>query len=138
MFQEDRIWQTQKAKAEFSRLVKEAQEKGDQMISNRQEIVAVLMSKKRYNALTKRPTSLLSFFKKAPLPDVDLEIERAKDIPREVDLWPTYLTPVSYQSYGKFQNTLTQILKRGCANMMSHIFSSAYSLLERFNKVLAN
>ena len=80
------IWQTQVAKAEFSRLIKAALERGDQFISLRGEVVAVVISKNRYEALTKPKESLVEFFSKSPLPKVDLEIERSKDLPRESEL----------------------------------------------------
>jgi prevent-host-death family protein len=77
-------WQTQKAKAEFSQLLRASQEKGDQIITCRDEPVAVLISKKRYDLLVRQESSLLEFFQKAPLPNVDIPIKRRKDLPREI------------------------------------------------------
>lgn len=77
-------WQTQKAKAGFSQLLRDAQTKGDQIITYRNEPVAVLISKKRYDQLMRQESSLLDFFRKAPLPDVDIDIKRNKDLPRDV------------------------------------------------------
>ncbi len=79
------LWKTQDAKAEFARLVREAA-KQDQVITNRDEEVVVVMSKKRYDKLMKKPTSLLEFFKRSPLQEVDLDIERNRDLPRDIDL----------------------------------------------------
>ncbi len=81
----DRLWQIQEAKAQFSQLIKNA-EKEDQIVTQRGEPVAVVISKKRYDKLTKRPTALLDFFKNAPLPDADIEITRSKDAPRKGEL----------------------------------------------------
>ena len=78
-------WKSQNAKAEFSRLVRESSNQ-DQLITNREEPVAVVVSKKRYDELTKKADSLLDFFRNAPLPEVEIEIERNKDLPREVEL----------------------------------------------------
>jgi len=77
-------WQTQKAKAEFSQLLRDSQKKGDQIITCHNEPVAVLISKKRYDQLTRQENSLLEFFQKAPLPDLNIDIKRSKDLPRSV------------------------------------------------------
>ncbi len=77
-------WQTQKAKAEFSQLLRDSQKKGDQIITYHNQPVAVLISKKRYDQLTRQESSLLEFFQKAPLPDLNIEIKRSKDLPRDV------------------------------------------------------
>jgi prevent-host-death family protein len=79
-------WQTQKAKAEFSKLLRASQEKGDQIITCRDEPVAVLVSKRRYDQLVRKESSLLEFFQNAPLPNVDLPAKRRKDLPRQIPL----------------------------------------------------
>lgn len=78
-------WQIQDAKAKFSKLISSL-EKGDQFITYRGEPVAVVISKKRYDELTAPRGSLLDFFKQSPLQEIDIEIERQRDLPREVDL----------------------------------------------------
>jgi prevent-host-death family protein len=78
-------WKSQDAKARFPELVREAKYQ-DQLITNRKEPVAVLVSKKRYDDLTKKPNSLLDFFRSAPLSGIDIEFERSKDFPREIEL----------------------------------------------------
>lgn len=78
-------WKSQDAKAEFSRLVRECSNQ-DQLITNREEPVAVVVSKRRYDELTEKAGSLLDFFRNAPLADVEIEIERNKDLPREFEL----------------------------------------------------
>ena len=79
-------WQTQKAKAEFSKLLRASQEKGDQIITYRDKPVAVLISKKRYDQLITQEGSLLEFFQKSPLPNVDIPLKRRKDLPRDVTI----------------------------------------------------
>ena len=74
------VWQTHIAKAKFSQLIKAVRERGDQIISVRGEQVAVIISKKRYDKLTKPSDSFLEFFKNAPLQDIELEIERNHDL----------------------------------------------------------
>lgn len=78
-------WKSQDAKASFSRLVKESRLQ-DQLITNREEPVAIVVSKKRYDELMKKNGTLIDFFKKAPLPGVEIEIERNLDLPKEIDL----------------------------------------------------
>lgn len=79
-------WQIQEAKAEFSRLVKETQEQGDQFITLRGEMVVVMVSKERYEMLTQPASSFLEFFENAPLPDVEIPYVRSQEMPREIDL----------------------------------------------------
>jgi antitoxin Phd len=79
-------WQTQEAKAKFSQLVRAAFEEGDQFITFRGELIAVVISKERYDELTRPSGSLLNFFKAAPLQDTNLEIERSRDLPRAITL----------------------------------------------------
>lgn len=79
-------WQTQKAKAKFSQLLRDSQKKGDQIITYRNEPVAVLISKKRYDQLIRQESSLLDFFRKAHLPDVDISVKRSNDLPRDVTI----------------------------------------------------
>ncbi|MBA3237134.1 MAG: type II toxin-antitoxin system Phd/YefM family antitoxin [Parachlamydiaceae bacterium] len=79
-------WQLQDAKAHFSHLVTLA-EKGESVkITRRGCEVAVLISKKRYDQLTQKKSGLLDCFLSAPFPDLDLDISRSKEAPREVEL----------------------------------------------------
>lgn len=80
------IWQIQEAKAQFSQLVEDAGKKGIQTITKKGEPIAVLISKKDYDKMIQPKESLLAFFKRAPLQNVDLDIKRSKDLPRDVDL----------------------------------------------------
>ena len=79
-------WQLQDAKAHFSHLINLA-EKGESIgITRRGYEVAVLISKKRYDKLVKRKKGLLNCFLSAPFPDLDLDISRSKELPRNVVL----------------------------------------------------
>lgn len=80
------VWQIQEAKAKFSQIVEDANVKGHQTITKQGKPVAVILSKKEYDKITKPKTSLLAFFKSAPCQDVDLDIQRQKDLPRDIDL----------------------------------------------------
>ena len=78
-------WASQDAKAKLPDLVRKASRQ-DQLITKRDEPVAVVVSKKRYDELTKKSGSLLDFFKNSPLPEVEITIKRNKDLPREIEL----------------------------------------------------
>lgn len=79
-------WQTKKAKAKFSQLVKASLEKGDQFITFRKKLVAVVISKERYDELTRPKGSLIDFFKEAPLSDVDLDGLKRQAFPRDISI----------------------------------------------------
>ncbi len=81
-----KIWQLQEAKAEFSCVIESAVKNGYQTITKRGEPVAVILSKKEFDRLTKPRTSLLNLFRFAPYPELELSCIRQKDMPREIDL----------------------------------------------------
>jgi prevent-host-death family protein len=78
-------WQMQEAKAKFSQLIKSLS-KGDQFITYRGELIAVVISKERYEELITPAETLIDFFKKAPLQHIDIKIERSRDLPRDISL----------------------------------------------------
>ena len=80
------IWQLQEAKAQFSQVIKNAQQNGYQIITKQGEPVVVMLSKEEFDTLTQPKSSLLEFFMKAPYPEFELDIERQKDLPRDIDL----------------------------------------------------
>lgn len=83
---EKNTWQIQEAKAKFSQVVEEATEKGYQVITKNGVPVVVILSKQEFDKMSTPKSSLLDFFRSAPCQDVDLEIQRSKDLPRELDL----------------------------------------------------
>jgi prevent-host-death family protein len=80
------VWQIQEAKAKFSQLVEDANVKGYQTITKQGQPVAVILSKEEFDKITESKTSLLVFFKAAPCQEIELNIRRSKDLPRELDL----------------------------------------------------
>jgi len=80
------VWQIQEAKAKFSQLVEDANVKGYQTITKQGEPVAVILSKKEFDKITQSKTSLLNFFKAAPYQEIELNIQRSKGLPRELNL----------------------------------------------------
>jgi antitoxin Phd len=77
-------WQIQEAKAKFSQLVQKAIEEGPQTVTRRGKDVAVVLSADEYRRLCKGQIDFKEFLTLLPLDGVDLE--RNKDLPRDVDL----------------------------------------------------
>ena len=86
MEKEEKTWQLQSAKARFSHLVDLVENGQTVRITRRGREVAVLLSRKRYDQLTKKKRGLLSCFLASPYPEIDLDISRSKELPREIDL----------------------------------------------------
>lgn len=78
-------WQLQEAKNRLSSVVKKAADEGPQIISVRGKPAAIVLSMEEYHRLTKPKTRLTDFFKDSPLHDLELDLERIKDAPREVE-----------------------------------------------------
>ncbi len=81
-----REWQLQEAKNRLSQVVDQAQHDGPQTITLRGNPSAVIISFDEYQKLTKPHSGLSQFFKQSPLRDIDLDLSRNADLPREVDL----------------------------------------------------
>lgn len=79
-------WQLQEAKNRLSYVVKKATDEGPQIISVRGKPAAIVLSVEEYRRLTEPKTSLADFFKESPLHDMELDLERSKDLAREVEL----------------------------------------------------
>lgn len=79
-------WQIQEAKAKFSQVVEETTKKGHQVITKNGVPVVVMLSKEEFDKINKPKTTLINFFKAAPCQDVDWDIQRSKDLPREFEL----------------------------------------------------
>jgi len=79
-------WQLQEAKNRLSQLVNQATQDGPQIITVRGKPAAVLLSFEEYQQLIKPRIKLTDFFKKSPLCDVELDLERSTELSREVEL----------------------------------------------------
>ena len=60
--------------------------KGYQIITKQGEPVAVILSKREFDKMTQSKTSFLDFFKAAPCQEIEVNIQRSKDLPRVIDL----------------------------------------------------
>jgi antitoxin Phd len=79
----NRIWELQDAKNRFSELVDKALTEGPQTVTRRGQEVVVVIAKDEFARLRKSRLSLVDFFRKSPLVDVDLNLEHDRSLPRD-------------------------------------------------------
>ncbi len=79
-------WQLQEAKSKFSEVVKRAQNQGPQNITVHGEPVAVLISLRDYQNLTRPKPSLVDLLRTSPLASSDLEFTREQTPTRIIKL----------------------------------------------------
>jgi prevent-host-death family protein len=80
------IWTVAAAKARLSEVIDRALIDGPQTITRNGRLAVVVVSAEEWERKTKRKGNLAEFFAASPLRDSGLEIERAQDGPREIDL----------------------------------------------------
>ncbi len=79
-------WQLQEAKNRFSEVVSEALAHGPQVVTRHGEEAVVIVSMKDFKKLAKPDVGLVEFFRKSPLAEVSLDMERSRELPRDVEL----------------------------------------------------
>ncbi len=79
-------WQLSEAKNKFSELIDRAVSNGPQIVTRRGEEVAVVLSREDYDRLTRDRSGLVDFFRRSPLVGVELDLERDRSLPRNVQL----------------------------------------------------
>jgi len=79
-------WQLQEAKNKFSNLVERAQQEGPQVVTKHGKAAVVVLSVDDYKKITKPKDNLIKFLQKSPLGDLELDLSRDKDAPRDVAL----------------------------------------------------
>lgn len=79
-------WPVQEAKARFSELMRDTVVNGPQAITVRGRRTAVVLSVQDYDRLKRPRSSLTEFLRKSPLGGIELDIERDRSPPRDVDL----------------------------------------------------
>lgn len=82
-------WQVQTAKARFSEVFRLARTEGPQRITRQGKDGVVMISDEQYERLkarSRQPRSIVQFFRESPLVGVELDLERDKDLGRDVDL----------------------------------------------------
>jgi antitoxin Phd len=79
-------WQLQDAKNKFSEVVERARKRGPQLVTRRGRNAVVVISAEEFERLTRPRRSLVELMRESPLADVELDLERVRDYPREVEL----------------------------------------------------
>jgi len=80
------IWQLQDAKSKFSQLVENAMTDQPQIVTKHGNNAVVVLSFEEYEKMIKPKTSLVSFLRSSPLMDIELDTQRSKDLPRDMEL----------------------------------------------------
>lgn len=79
-------WQLQDAKNKFSSLVEKARRFGPQIVTKHGEEVVVVLDVSEYKKLIKPKNNLVDFFKKSPLANIELNLDRNKELSRKIEL----------------------------------------------------
>ena len=82
-------WQLQTAKAKFSELFRRARTEGPQYVTRQGKEAVVILPAEDFQRLASRqrqPASLVKFFAESPLKGIDLDLHRAPDYGRKVEL----------------------------------------------------
>ncbi|GIJ29426.1 antitoxin [Micromonospora qiuiae] len=79
-------WQVQEAKQRFSEVLRAAASGEAQVVTRHGQEVAVVIDINEYRRLRGEQVELMDYLRSGPLLDIDLDVERATDLPREVDL----------------------------------------------------
>ena len=79
-------WPLTEAKNKFSEVIDKAISQGPQVVTRRGKEVAVILSRDEYKRLRKTEVSIVDFFRSSPLVGVDLDLERDKTLPRDIQL----------------------------------------------------
>jgi len=81
-------WQLQAAKAQFSEVFRRARSEGPQWVTKQDREAVVIIQAEEYERLrrARQPESLVEFFAKSPLAEVDLRFDRRSDYGRDIEL----------------------------------------------------
>ncbi|MBM3192447.1 MAG: type II toxin-antitoxin system Phd/YefM family antitoxin [Chlamydiae bacterium] len=82
-----KVWQLRQAKSQFSQLVNEVVKDGYHTITKNGEPIVVVVSKEEFERLSSQEMGVVDFFLKAPLPEVDIDVERNQDLGRDMGLF---------------------------------------------------
>ena len=82
----DQEWPVAEAKARFSEMIDRALSEGPQTITRSGRRTVIVVSAEEWERRTRRQGSLADFFASSPLRGSELQIERAPESPRDIDL----------------------------------------------------
>lgn len=80
------MWQVQEAKQRFSEVVRAAESGEPQIVTRHGEEIVVIIDIAEYHRLRGETVSLMEYLRSEPYVDDDLDFERQRDLPREIDL----------------------------------------------------
>jgi prevent-host-death family protein len=80
-----RQWSLQDAKARLSEVVRLAGEQGPQEITLRGESAVVVIAMTDYRRLIQPKPSFVDLIRRAPLPEVELDLRREQTLTREIE-----------------------------------------------------
>ncbi|WP_298610980.1 type II toxin-antitoxin system Phd/YefM family antitoxin [uncultured Thiothrix sp.] len=83
---QENIWQLQDAKSKFSQLVDNAMRHEPQIVTKHGNNAVVVISFEDYLKFIKPKDNLVSFLRNSPLMEIDLDVTRSKDTPRDIEL----------------------------------------------------
>lgn len=78
-------WQVQEAKQRFSELIRRTLDEGPQVVTRHGQEVVVVVAADQYRSAQQERPDFKEFLLSGPYVD-DLEIERSRELPREIDL----------------------------------------------------
>jgi len=79
-------WSVAEAKAKLSEVIEEARTHGPQMILRNGKKAVVVVAAEEWERKTQRRGTLADFLSSAPVEGTALEVERIRDMPRDIDL----------------------------------------------------
>ncbi|MGQ0815739.1 MAG: type II toxin-antitoxin system prevent-host-death family antitoxin [Gemmatimonadota bacterium] len=83
-------WKLEDAKNQFSKLVREARQKGPQIVTRHGQEEVVVIAVEEYRRLARRSGSFVAFMRKSPLAKAlaagEIELTRTRDLPRDISL----------------------------------------------------
>ncbi len=79
-------WSLQDAKNRLSEVVREARESGPQIITVRGKETAVVLSVNDFRRATHQGGTLVDFLRGSPWAKIELNVERSRDLGRDIDL----------------------------------------------------
>jgi prevent-host-death family protein len=82
----DQTWAVADAKAHFSEMIDRALSEGPQTITRKGRKTVIVVSAEEWERRTRRRGSLADFFAASPLRGSGLEVQRAQDDPRDIQL----------------------------------------------------
>lgn len=79
-------WSVADAKARLSEVIEKARSEGPQTITKNGRSAVIVVSAEEWERKARRKGNLAEFFASSPLRGADLDLDRLKDEPRDLDL----------------------------------------------------